>query len=545
MNASSPTFNARILPLGQIADATDANPAPQAGPRSVGLCFSGGGSRALSCAMGQLRALRYLGLLDQVFASSSVSGGTWANSLFTYLPAGISDDDFLGEVILDPRALSLSVLERQTPNNLGRVPTRLDPLDIIDTLYQLKETYGYANSDLWQGLIGELVLKPYGLWLPGADGFDRRSFSWSEAYLKTAGGPLARNPGLKVSDFITVQRQRPFPILNTSLFSSDATDADLMPFEANFMLGVRANFPANAQQQPGAIGGGLLESFAMGSTYQGDAAPGLVTTSRPARLYSLSDIAGCSSAAFAQLFEEQYPDFKGLVPRYPYWPLQARASQPALNYRFADGGSLENLGVNAMLARGVPRLIVFVNTDEGISRDPARRDVILSDDIPPLFGLQPFAAGVGYVPYGPNQPGEGAARLYRHNQVFETSAFAELQQKLLAAKNAGGALMVRQVLKVLPNSWFDVPAQESVELLWVYNDNVSSWWQQLPFETRAWLDIESVDDFPLYDTVTQLYLTPIMVNALAHLACWNLASPSTLGNEGGLSNGQVVQRMFR
>jgi hypothetical protein len=470
----SAAFNARILPLGQAGNVADPALAPQAGPGSVGLCFSGGGSRALTCAMGQLRGLRYLGLLDQVFASSSVSGGTWANALFTYLPEKISDDSFLGEVVLDPSALTLERLGKLPQNNLGWVPTRLDPVSIVETLRTLKKTYGYVNSELWQGLIGELVLKDYGVWAPGADGFDRRYFTWTDAYLRAPGGTLARNPGLKPSDFVTVERRRPFPIFNTSLFGNDGPDADLMPFEANVMLGVRAAFPAGGQQQ-GAIGGGLLESFAMGSTYLGEGDPGYVTTTQTARAYALSEIVGSSSAAFAQMFEEQYPEFSGLVPRYPYWPVQGRKEQPVLNYRFADGGSLENLGVNAMLARCVPRLIVFVNTDERIHRHPARNDVVVSSDIPPLFGLQPFSHHYGYVPYSASNPGQGASRLFRHNQVFETGAFDDLQQKLLAARSAGGAILARQRLKVLPNAWFNVPEQQ-VEVLWVYNDYVSSWW---------------------------------------------------------------------
>jgi hypothetical protein len=97
---------------------------------------------------------------------------------------------------------------------------------------------------------------------------------------------------------------------------------------------------------------------------------------------------------------------------------------------------------------------------------------------------------------------------------------------------------------VLNNPWFNVPAQEAVEVLWVYNDNVSSWWSQLPLETRTWLDVESLDDFPLYNTFTQLYLTPVMVNALAHLSCWNVASSSTLGNPGEVTNADVVRGMF-
>lgn len=536
----SSSLIASILPLDASSGPADAALVPQAGPRSVGVCLSGGGSRALGCAMGQLRGLRHLGVLDDVFAISSVSGGTWANALFTYLPDSISDDDFLGEVILDPAQLTLDSLAQLSPNNLGWVPTRLDPVAILNELVALKETYRYLDSGLWQGLIGDLVLKDYGLWTPDADGFDGRYFTWTEAYLR---GTLARNPSLKASRFLTVERQRPFPIFNTSIFESDDVDADLIPFEANFMLGVRAAFPPGPQRQ-GAIGGGLVAAFAMGGDYTGESDPGLVRTSIPARPFALSDIVGSSSAAFAQMFEERFPEFGELVPRYPYWPIQGRATQPTLSYRFADGGCLENLRVNAMLARGVPRVIVFVNTDEGIAYDPARREIVVSGDIPPLFGYQPFSPDRGYVPYA-DDPGQGATRLFRHSQVFESSAFADLQQQLMAARRAGGAVMARQVLEVLPNAWFDVPAQDAVEVLWVYNDNVTSWWNQLPTETRIVLDVESVDDFPLYGTVTQLYLTPTMVNALAHLACWNIASTSTLGNPGGLTNAEVLLQMFR
>ena len=45
-------------------------------PGNVGVCLSGGGSRALSAGMGQLRGLSYLNLLGQVKALSTVSGGS-------------------------------------------------------------------------------------------------------------------------------------------------------------------------------------------------------------------------------------------------------------------------------------------------------------------------------------------------------------------------------------------------------------------------------------------------------------------------------------
>ena len=60
-------------------------------PGTVGLCFSGGGSRALTAALGAYRGLTALGLMEKVSFISSVSGGTWASAAYTYLPSAISD----------------------------------------------------------------------------------------------------------------------------------------------------------------------------------------------------------------------------------------------------------------------------------------------------------------------------------------------------------------------------------------------------------------------------------------------------------------------
>src|SRR5688500_16470332 len=69
-------------------------------PGNVGVCLSGGGSRALSAGMGQLRALKFLTangkpLLDQVKAFSTVSGGSWLGVSWAYNNSGKSEDDFL------------------------------------------------------------------------------------------------------------------------------------------------------------------------------------------------------------------------------------------------------------------------------------------------------------------------------------------------------------------------------------------------------------------------------------------------------------------
>ncbi len=537
------TLNASILPLPVVGAATETA-SLKAPPCSIGLCLSGGGSRALTCALGQLRALNHLGLMDQIFAISSVSGGTWANSLYTCLPASISDSDFLGEAVLDPGRLTEfgslpCALDQLTPNNLGRVPGRLGVLRDIDEILRLRDAWGYPESELWQGLIGHSVLRAYGLWQPDPSrgDFDRHFFSWTDSYLKLPNGTLARNPALSTADFYTVQRPRPYMVFNTSMFTNDSITADLVPFEANFMLGVRQPFPDTGRA---VIGGGFMSSMAMAGSYLKDLGSNDILVAAPGRRYTLADIVGCSSAAFAQELEETYPELEGVVPRYDYFPIINRATVPIRRYRFADGGSLENLGLNVMLARGVGRLLVGVNTDEGLRMEGG--EIVVSSDLPPLFGLHPYVSGRGYVPYS-QDPGEGAVRLFRHNQVFPTSCFAQLQQALWAKRSSGLPVVVRQTLNTLPNGWYGVPGGTSVEILWMYNDKVEAFWKQLRWEIRGAIDIAGGLAFPLYNTFTQLELDATAVNALAHLWCWNLAA-DWLPTGGGASNADVVRGMF-
>ena len=509
----------------------------------VGVCLSGGGSRALSCAMGQLRALHHLQVIDQVFAISSVSGGTWAASAYTYLPSAISDDDFLGLAVLNPAQLTVFgsnqfALDYLPPGNLGQVPTRLGLFRDLDEIFRLYEEWGYPINDLWQGLIGEAVLKPFGLWNPDPSShYDPHFFTYTENFLKAGSGPLARNPSLTRKRFYTTRPGRPFQVMNTAMFTDDSMSADLLPFEANFSLGVRQRFPLD---QSSTIGGGFVESFAMNTQFVKDVKPGEVLVNSAARPFTLTDIVGLSSAAFAQELEEQYPDLEGLVPRYDYWPIAHRKTVPTRKARFADGGSLENLGVNVMLARGIARLLVFVNTDEAVQM--VGNDIVVSGDIPPLFGLQPWTAGQGYVPFAQDK-GRGSVRLFRHNQVFASGDFAALQQLLWKAKASTGPVIARQSLNVLPNDWYGIAGNTTVDVLWVHNDQVPAFWNQLSDAVKLAIDWDGSDAFPLYNTFTQLELPKVAVNALAHLSCWNLAA-DWCAPGSTVSNADRVRAMF-
>src|SRR5688572_1149137 len=89
-------------------------PEQQAGVQpNVGICFPGGGTRALCATMGQLRGLLSFDFLKHVDYISCVSGGSWASTAFTYYQAGASsDEEFLGP-ITEPADITLRSEERR------------------------------------------------------------------------------------------------------------------------------------------------------------------------------------------------------------------------------------------------------------------------------------------------------------------------------------------------------------------------------------------------------------------------------------------------
>jgi len=90
-------FSVGTTPTLESLSVSQFYVAPPATPGNVGVSLSGGGSRALTAGMGQLRALNRLvangqSLLAQVKALSTVSGGSWLGVPFIYLPPGSSSD---------------------------------------------------------------------------------------------------------------------------------------------------------------------------------------------------------------------------------------------------------------------------------------------------------------------------------------------------------------------------------------------------------------------------------------------------------------------
>lgn len=130
---------------------------------------------------------------------------------------------------------------------------------------------------------------------------------------------------------------------------------------------------------------------------------------------------------------------QGLIPEYQYWPVAG--GQPFPQTRptgFADGGNLDNSGINAMLSYSdIDYGIAFFNSSTPIAaaslgmigadgKEAPNTRVIITSDIPPLFGYQPYNPQAGYVLYkdhpNPTFP-QGS-----NSQVFESHLLADVIQ---------------------------------------------------------------------------------------------------------------------
>jgi hypothetical protein len=248
---------------------------------------------------------------------------------------------------------------------------------------------------------------------------------------------------------------------------------------------------------------------------------------------------------------------EGLVPRYGYWPVGH--PQPVRHFKdtaFADGGNVENTGINGLLAYSdIDNLIAFVNSstpmmpgnlgvfDANGTEAPGTR-VVIDSQIPPLFGYQPYQEDKGYRLYAGDENPE--AEVMRFNQVFPSQAFAELLSGLW--RNSGNAqfpgsnqrsAVCRQTLSVQANPWFNIAGGRTVGILWVYNNRVGDWYQRLSPEVQGILgdfdDPESFSGFPHYSTFNTA-LDATQINLLASLSAWNV---------GAKENAELILGMYR
>jgi Patatin-like phospholipase len=590
---------------------------------TTGVCFSGGGTRALAAAMGQLRGLTQLNLIAEIDYLSAVSGGAWAAALYSYyktLPPGadapIDDEAFLGPVtapgdlqVNAPATPGQNWLGYDGPERLGTAATRslieslvevigawtLDaliaaggnPLEKADWVSALKQI---PWERLWGAAIGLTCFKPFGLFTL-VNPFDPSSvqaqslFSLDAATVADIKQRNSTSPAIANAPFDTVRSiadgdRRPYLVISSCVLGP----SDLAPFttecpvafEYTPLYAGSAYSPngSDVTYGPGVsllIGSGFVEPFVLGGASSPAAPPApctpaaagawCVNVAPPAAPFTLADASGASSAAFAAAVEENPQVLVDhlhlrlgqkilldalielldsdeaqiqLAPRTSYWPVTTSADAPDTLLTFGDGGNLENYGLIALLRRKVTQIVVFINTATPLNLDydpaapPGATDI--DYNLTTLFGYT----------------GRTAPPML-HNQVFPQSEFAALVTALQSAKRNAGPVMATCVHTLAANSWWGVEGAGTVTILWVYNDRVPAWESLLPSTTfldqhlgettlaaaiaagNGTTPAGPLPHFPNYLTVDEDKLaldalTPLQVNLLAELSCWNVVN---------------------
>ena len=606
------SFTARLVPtpplrVDQFVSRSDT-------PGNVAVCLSGGGSRALTAGMGQLRGLSYLrlngkSLLSQTKALSTVSGGSWVGVTYEFLSGATTDEDYLNQYVPDPGTLvptrtgevpTAEILDELPNGNLGNsINTDLFSIPAIALqaflLYKFLDT---PENFLWQAIIGMHIMGPYGL-----DNLDHRNgmqptslFSWNQQTL--AAEVTGPNPSLAgetahliASSTDPARTTRPFLLCNTSLFLNEPETKVqfLAPVQATaFFTGV-VGAPTGTDANGRTPGGGGVTSFAFDSAPTAVAGP-QVTVSQD-RQWALVDIVGASSAAYAETLQNQIAEWRqdtskfkadvnqfadevldwlakrlpkvelelarvfvdaakdladfglvaelksdlnalqDLIPEYRYWPVAGVQPWPDTKpSRFADGGSLENLGVASMLSYAdIDNLISFINSSTPLAKD-SKGVIIVDGALPPLFGYQPYDSKAGYVLYaGADDPG---SPIFGHSQVFPADQFQPLLDGLWAASGGDASpntnpASFKQTLEVLANPWFGVRGEgRTVNVLWCYMNRVNAWYDLLAPSVQQILgdptDPHSYHSFPHYSTA-DTHLDATEINLLASMTAWCIA----------------------
>ena len=525
---------------------------------SLGVAFSGGGTRSATMVIGQLRGLRKIGLLDQVRYVSAVSGGAWASVPFVYTKSSL--DSFLGPFEVLAPALPddrRRAFLQQPDGELAAavVNSSLTAGSIQEVAGDLASSFSNTIGDqLWLSLtsaingavrrepdrinktyarlIGRTFIDP--LIDPGTDA-SKRLFSWNSL---TVEDTSLVSRGQLGDDLVVTGPHRPFLIASGTVIVArrDSEYPLLMPIEYTPMyVGIRQRFSPR-------YGGIYVSPWMYDTTEIGDVRDDganhfLQVRRDPNRAFTLGDVAGSTGAApqlalvlgtfVPAAFRDRVQRVSEVFPAFRHVTLNSGPGRNIVTEEIGhgDGGFGDNLGIMPLLARGVRNILVFSNTVTKLAEN--------NDDLKSLF-----------FPIGP--PDSGGDKTV--NRVFWCSDqteegctpgdpdtyYRKLIDGLVARREAGKAqVYCAGPWKVRANERYKVAAIESgVNICWFYTSSSSGWEATLPPQFLDMVhgrdktkDGKNFDDFPWLKTFGQnkthvIQLTAPQVNLLSNLTAW-------------------------
>eukprot|EP00435_Cladocopium_sp_Y103_P036363 s442_g9.t1 len=399
------------------------------------LCTSGGGARAMTHTMGVYRALYEMGILEEVDGISSVSGGTWASSIYMF------GKDFEGKAIdtatmlgprSDPQQLTMEVLRQEAPP-LARGLTKGNSSDLVK-----KHAGTRRDNEVWARVVADMLLEPFGL----------ASFDCAVAKSEEDVERIKEeNPEIKTWSFKTPRTDRPkLFVMNGALLAPDdhsITEDNVVSFQMSpdytgspfYPKDEVLQFPADVTYPPAplcciypcwrsaltlSVGGGFIESFAFGGKAPAAAAQrggSQVSVPAPASIFSLPEMVGISSYAPASAFSNRRITDTWLNIRKLYWPITSDSvptAQEAHQYALGDGGAIDNSGLLPLLQRRARKVIWIATSYMPMTEYDYEKATFGSFDPYEAQVVDQLSAAFGY---GRNDKDEGY--FYSNNQVFK------------------------------------------------------------------------------------------------------------------------------
>merc|ERR1719483_759639 len=495
---------------------------------NTGIAISGGGSRSMACAIGEIRALMDLGLMDDVRYISTISGGSWATVGYLFNERvkshfGITDADFLGEII-PPEKLTMDNLRKYEHGSFRKELTKafiskILRLDLVDHWNEVWLDF----IQYW--LFDFLQIKPGTLFT-----FDENT----EADIKK------RNPDLANRDFVLSDPDKPYWIAGFILTGPK----DFAPFKSDLSRGVflegsplsvgstKVVVKSYDSQTHGKTGnytlGGMIEPFLFGTKDPKfvDGGEFVSVPKLPPVPFALQNLTAASSFFLSGFTARYMPHAVDIYDNMNYWsPFDESLKQT--DYLLGDGGCIENNGLIGLIARGVTNIVMFANSDHGLTTrdvwDPVNggvKDEYFPDSIFTYFGIAANKTETFF---------------YDDNQVFPRSAFTDYVHGLQDSITAGNGAVYTTKLTTVANPHWGIPAGMNIRLTTMVLQRAFNWEKAVTdIKVKAGLYFKNetncqskvsggvFKNFPFYSTYTDNSQSIEQANLLANFCGWTV-----------------------
>ncbi|GIL74760.1 hypothetical protein Vretimale_2393 [Volvox reticuliferus] len=364
----------------------------------LAVCISGGGFRATTLALGWLRALHHMGLLDKVRYLSTISGSSWVGSALCFQKDAAAVKDFLGTYLPPDQCTPKALNDNVGAKGKSYAKAVADASPLWKILHNTVSKFDEFAADLFLAFHG---IKP-----PQDEVAGKWTCAIAEAFLEPFGlhevnKSTVRVPGTKVADEIEERAAKvgradkiydanvkdlPFLIIGQAILLP-STDAKFYPFEWTPLYG---GCPAPYKDITPKLGAGWVETVGLNAELvakQVDGVTGEVKAEvRPIGPASLGEATGISSAYHSIQWLKLNPDNIDLF-RKPlgfhmakYFDMQDWGSSDVM---FTDGGGYDLYGIYPALRRQVPNIMVFNCNGKPFK---TKEDFSSDKDLPGLFG---------------------------------------------------------------------------------------------------------------------------------------------------------------